>query len=315
VKGRNDSVCAVVLALALFGSAGEAGAQGSEGTAPTPTPAPVERLRLARRITPEGWLGINYVCEIKTEALKGEIFITHFGYPLIASVEPGSPADRAGLEAGDTIVAYNGEDLKNRRLSLTKLLKPDSKLLVKVHRAREMYELPVIVGRRTAYAPNVRAMYPPNQVIEIDPAYPSAPTARGGGGTVVTVRPMPTTPAMPAMPAMGAEPAVAPQPPGGLFSWDNGSTTVLAGAEMARMGRELGEVFGVSRGVLILAVGQNTPASRAGLRGGDVIVKVNGKEVAAPNQIQTLLKRYLAEQQLTLTVMRKSKTQQVTLKW
>jgi serine protease Do len=303
VQGRIGLKGAAVLALALLGGATEARAQGTEGATPPPNPtAPVERLRLVRRITPEGWLGINYVCEIKTEALKGEIFITHYGYPLIASVEPGSPADRAGLEAGDTIVAYNGEDLRNRRLSLTKLLKPDSKLLVKVHRAREMYELPVIVGRRTAYVPNVRS-YTQNTVVEVAPVYPRPrATTRGGAGTVVSVSPTPTAPE-------------APQPPVTVIWRENGPTTALAGAEMTRIGPELGEVFGVARGVLILAVGQNTPASRAGLRGGDVILKVNGQDVAAPNQIQTLLQRSEGEQQLKLTVMRKSKTQQVTLKW
>jgi serine protease Do len=303
VQGRIGLKGAAVLALALLGGATEARAQGTEGAPPPPNPtAPVERMRLVRRITPEGWLGINYVCEIKTEALKGEIFITHYGYPLIASVEPGSPADRAGLEAGDTIVAYNGEDLRNRRLSLTKLLKPDSKLLVKVHRAREMYELPVIVGRRTAYVPNVRS-YTQNQIVEAVPVYPRPRvTTRGGAETIISVSPTPTAPE-------------APQPPVTVIWRESGPTTALAGAEMTRIGPELGEVFGVARGVLILAVGQNTPASRAGLRGGDVILKVNGQDVAAPNQIQTLLQRSEGEQQLKLTVMRKSKTQQVTLKW
>ena len=263
-------------------------------------------MRLARRISPEGWLGINYVCEIKTETKKGEIFITHYGYPLIASVEPGSPAERAGLEAGDTIVAYNGEDLKNRMLSLTKLLKPDTKLLVKVHRAREIYELPVIVGRRPAYAPNVRVMTPDvNVVVEVEPPYPSVRGRTPGGARPAIVGVRPSTPVA----------AEAPQPPTTppAFVWGY-STTALAGAEMARVGPELGEAFGVERGVLILSVGQNTPAGRAGLRGGDVILKVNGQEVAAPSQVMRQLQRS-EEQQLLLTVMRKRKTQQLTLKW
>jgi S1-C subfamily serine protease len=282
--------------------AGSASAQSSEGTAPTPMPTPMARIRV-RQVMPEGWLGINYVCEIKTEARKGEVFITHYGYPLIASVEPGSPADRAGLEAGDTIVAYNGEDLKNHTLSLTKLLKPDSKLLVRVHRAREMYDLPVIVGRRTAYAPNVRVLAP-GAVFEGEQIY-AGPTRRAGSSPVV-VRVGPGQPTPPAA-------VVAPVAPMAIM-W-SGTTTALAGAEMARVGPELGEVFGVQRGVLILSVGQDTPAARAGLRGGDVILTVNGEQVAAPNQVQTLLQRYAEEQQLKLVVVRKRKTVPVLLKW
>jgi serine protease Do len=302
VQVRKSWLAAVVLGAALFAAAGTARGQGVEVT--PPTPAPIARVRVAQRVVPEGWLGINYVCEIKTEAKKGELFVTHYGYPLIASVEPGSPADRAGLEAGDTIVAYNGEDLKNRTLSLSKLLKPESKLLVKVHRAKEVYDIPVIVGRRTRYAPNVRVLAP-GTLIEGDSIfYGMRPMlAPGARPAIVSVQP--------AQPAQ----AQAPQPPMTpmAFVW-SGGTTALAGAEMARVSPELGEVFGVERGVLILTVGQNTPAARAGLRGGDVILKVDGQDVAAPIQVQRQLQR-AEEQQLKLIVMRKRKTQQVILKW
>ena len=302
---RQGWFAAVALAAALFTAPGTARGQGVEVT--PPTPAPMARVRVAQRVVPEGWLGINYVCEIKTEAKKGELFVTHYGYPLIASVEPGSPADRAGLEAGDTIVAYNGEDLKNRTLSLSKLLKPESKLIVKVHRAKEVYDIPVIVGRRTRYAPNVR-MLSSGVLIEGDSIFSGmrpmlAPDARP--------RMIQVQPAQPAQPAQ----ARAPQPPMNemAFVW-SGGTTALAGAEMARVGPELGEVFGVEHGVLILTVGQNTPAARAGLRGGDVILKVDGQDVAAPIQVQRQLQR-AEEQQLKLIVMRKRKTQQVVLRW
>jgi serine protease Do len=257
-----------------------------------------------QRAVPEGWLGINYVCEIKTESRKGELFVTHYGYPLIASVEPGSPADRAGLEAGDTIVAYNGEDLKNRTLSLSKLLKPESKLLVKVHRAKEVYDIPVTVGRRTRYVPNVRLLTP-GPTIEGDSMFSGMRPMLATGARPATVNVQPAQPAQ----------AQAPQPPMTpmAFVW-SGGTTALAGAEMARVSPELGEVFGVERGVLILTVGQNTPAARAGLRGGDVILKVDGQDVAAPIQVQRQLQR-AEEQQLKLVVMRKRKTQQVILRW
>jgi serine protease Do len=302
VKVRIRQLALLVLASALVAGAETARAQ--EAPTPAPMPGTTPRVRVKERIGPEGWLGINYVCEIKTEALKGELFVTHYGYPLIASVEPGSPADRAGLEAGDTIVAYNGEDVKNRRLSLSKLLKPDTKLLVKVHRAKESYEIPVIVGRRTRYSPDV-SMIAPRAMIEMDSSF---------SGMRVMTRPDARSPIVrvPPVPPAGA---VAPQPamPAIAFAWSSG-TTALAGAEMARVSKELGEVFGVDKGVLVLTVGQNTPAARAGLRGGDVILKVDGQEVVAPIQVQRQLQR-AEEQQVKLTVVRKRKTQTVLLKW
>lgn len=302
MKGRSTTICATGLALALIGGAGEARAQEAEAPTPMPRQNTVERIRV-KQISPEGWLGINYVCEIKTESKKGELFITHYGYPLIASVEPGSPADRAGLEAGDTIVAYNGNDLKNRTLSLTRLLKPDSKLLVKVHRAREMYELPVTVGRRPGYASTV-TLLPSGTAPDVDVIIaPGVVTQRSPRAVLA--------PAQPRTPVGAIAPLPPSTPP--VFMW-NGPTT-LAGAEMTRVGKDLGAAFGVDKGVLILAVGENTPAARAGLRGGDVILKVNGKEIVAPNQVQRMLQTYAGEQQLKLTVMRMRKTQQVLLTW
>jgi serine protease Do len=302
VLGRKDWLAAAVVVAALFAVADAA--RGQEPEVPPTPQAPTARVRVTQRITPEGWLGINYVCEIKTEAKKGELFVTHYGYPLIASVEPGSPADRAGLEAGDTIVAYNGEDLKNRTLSLTKLLKPDSRLTVKVHRAKEVYDIPVTVGRRTRYAPNVRLLAP-GAMIEIDTIFGGmrATTAPEARSAIVRARPV--------SPAIAQTPQ-APTPPI-AYAWSD-ATMPLAGAEMARVSPELGEVFGVERGVLILAVGQNTPAARAGLRGGDVILKVNGQDVAVPIQVQRQLQR-AEEPQVKLTVVRKRKTQQVVLRW
>ena len=300
MKARGTTICATGLALALIG-VGELHAQEAEAPTPMPRQNTVERIRV-KQISPEGWLGINYVCEIKTESKNGELFITHYGYPLIASVEPGSPADRAGLAAGDTIVAYNGNDLKNRTLSLTKLLKPDSKVLVKVHRAREMYELPVTVGRRPGYALNM-AVLPPGSPNDVEVMI--APRVIAGTGPRAVI-----SPAQPRQPVNAAPPAAATPP---VFMW-NGPTT-LAGAEMTKVGPDLGAAFGVDKGVLILAVGENTPAARAGLRGGDVILKVNGKEVIAPNQVQRMLQTYAGDQQIKLTVMRKRKTQQVLLTW
>lgn len=40
------------------------------------------------------------------------------GYPVIVRVRPGSPADSAGLMAGDTLVAYDGEDITRNRVLL-----------------------------------------------------------------------------------------------------------------------------------------------------------------------------------------------------
>jgi len=47
--------------------------------------------------------------------------------------------------------------------------------------------------------------------------------------------------------------------------------------------------LGSRRGVVITDVADNSPAARAGLRPGDVILEVNGKAVATPDQIMSLI--------------------------
>jgi serine protease Do len=307
-------------ALGILGVAGASGAATAGAQeAPTPAPLPPGQVYvrsggpapMARVATPEGWLGIHYVCEIETWAKNGELFVKHSGYPLVASVEPGSPAYRAGIEAGDTIIAYNGEDLDGRAFSLTKLLKPGSKLNVRIHRAKGSYDIPVIVARRARYAPDVGAIAPRVRV-EIDSVTGlaqrmiirnrEAPRSM----TIVSDAGTPSS-AVAVVPAVPATPTAAP-----VVIWS--TTTALAGAELARVTPELGESFGVKNGVLVLSVGANTPASRAGLRGGDVITRVDGRDVETPLQFQRALQR-ANDDEVRLSVVRKRKTMEVTMGW
>lgn len=53
----------------------------------------------------------------------------------------------------------------------------------------------------------------------------------------------------------------------------------VAGAELSELNEGLGEYFGTSSGVLVINARPGTPAERAGLRAGDVIVRANGEPV------------------------------------
>ncbi len=48
-----------------------------------------------------------------------------FAYQPIISVDPGSPAERAGIEPGDVLVAYNGIDLMNHEFNFSDMLVPE----------------------------------------------------------------------------------------------------------------------------------------------------------------------------------------------
>jgi membrane-associated protease RseP (regulator of RpoE activity) len=63
-------------------------------------------------------------------------------------------------------------------------------------------------------------------------------------------------------------------------------TTAVAGAELSELNPGLAEYFGVLEGVLVLNVPDGTPAARAGIRPGDVIVQVNRSPVKTIAEIR-----------------------------
>ena len=275
------TMAALALALATV-----VGAQEPQAAPRSPTPrARTQGVALPR---PEGWLGIYYVCETETWANKGELFVKHLGYPQVASVEPGSPADRAGIEAGDTILAYNAVDLKGRAVSLSKLLKPGTRLEVRVKRANGTFDLPVTVAPRTNYGAGVV-----------------------GAGDVVNPRGTRTMLVVPTPPAEAVPPMAAVAPVAPLDG-----RLPLAGSELARINSpDLGQPFGVDRGVLVLQVVAHSPAAQAGLRSGDVIVAVNGSEVLTPLQVQRAITRAAKEGSVKLSLVRRKKPLTTVLVW
>ena len=250
----------------------------------------------------DGYLGVTYSGNQIVVSTGDGLVAHHADYPVIESVEPGSPAYRAGLEAGDTVIAYNSEDLLRHDIVLAKLLKPGARLKVTVRRNGSMRDVDVLVGRRpeTLGADVLQITVPSRSVKVVSQGTPVAPRAPRSGST---------EPAPP-------EPATAPTPssPAGPVIWGPSATSAIAGAEIVRLNEALGETFGVKSGVLVLNVGSGTPAERAGLRGGDVIVSANGNQVAAPQALSLAVRR-ARDRQVSLEIVRKSKKQTVVLRW
>ncbi len=60
----------------------------------------------------------------------------------------------------------------------------------------------------------------------------------------------------------------------------------ILGAQLQALNPDLAEYFGVDEGVLVTKVVEGTPASEAGLRGGDIIVRVGGDPVASMEDLR-----------------------------
>ena len=73
--------------------------------------------------------------------------------------------------------------------------------------------------------------------------------------------------------------------------------------------QQLAEFFGIRDGLLVKAVTPDSPAARAGIKAGDVIVKVEDAHVGTMRELNSALRSIVASQKPTfqVTVVRNKK--------
>jgi membrane-associated protease RseP (regulator of RpoE activity) len=237
-------------------------------------------------ISRDGWFGVSFSANFEVTERRGQPRLFRFlAYPVVESVEPASPARHAGVEVGDVLLAFKEKDLREGPIALDELLSPGTKLPVLLRRGDRTRTITVTIGQRPrgTYIEEVRRA----------PRAPE-PTER--------VR-VPT-------------PAAAPAPPSPLGPqiWVGSREMSLAGAEMARLPGELYEQVGAARGLLVLHVPHGTPAARAGLREGDVIVSANGSAIRSSGDLQLAFRR-ATSRVLSLEIVRQRQAMTVKMEW
>jgi serine protease Do len=101
---------------------------------------------------------------------------------------------------------------------------------------------------------------------------------------------------IPALPA-------APDIPHTIMMW----RTTLLGIEGESLHGQLADYFGVKEGVLVRSVMPDTPAAKAGLKAGDVILKIDDSKVSSPSEITTVLRRLQDKKTVPVMIMREHK--------
>ena len=86
------------------------------------------------------------------------------------------------------------------------------------------------------------------------------------------------------------------------------------GAEMIPLDATLGEPYGTEHGLLVLRVGPRTPAARAGIQKGDVLITVNGRELRSVSALIRAVER-ADKPELRLELLRKRERKVVALEW
>lgn len=250
----------------------------------------LDRARLGESDDPgfpviRGWIGITTQGPQFTPRVRdGALFIRYATYPEIISVEPNSPAERAGIARGDVLLAYDGKDVVRESINLTRLLAPRRRVRVTIDRDgdRRDYQLTVQV------APE-HLLHRRMELGLLEPAEaPDVPE----GAAAPTPLPVPRTPRAPRpeegwVPAPPRVPTTARTPRAVLVVPER-SDAVL-GATVAAVDRDLGSNFGVSSGVLMVRVARGSPAWTAGLRTGDVVVRAGGRDVDTVSELQRAL--------------------------
>jgi serine protease Do len=208
----------------------------------------------------------------------------------VEKVMDDSPAQAAGLQNGDVIVRFNGEEVTSVR-KLTRLIgeiAPDHQARVTVLRGGGEREITATLAKREG------------------PKFENGAFSMGVPGALGKVEfpPMPEMAPMPPMPRVEGA-------PGDYFVWSSRSGRRI-GVGITPLTKQLSEHFGVADGVIINNVRENSPAAKSGLNAGDIIVEVDGKPVKGEGDALRAITEK-KEGDVSLTIVRDRNRQTITV--
>ncbi len=207
-----------------------------------------------------GYLGVG-VTDLSADLAQG------FGLPagqkgaVVQQVQPRTPAAKAGVQAGDVVVALNGKavDGSGQLTRGISGIQPGGKASLGILRDGKKKEIDVTVGTR----PDEEALA-------------RGETPEGGEG-------------------QGEGPAQEAKP-----------SDVKLGVNLAPLSPEIARELKAEgeTGVVVAEVVSDSPAERAGLQRGDLILEVNKEKVSKPAQVVAAVSRMKAGQVVVLRVKR-----------
>ena len=274
------------LALALIATVALPFGVGAQRT-PTATVQP-----------PIGWFGVRISDQAMVDD-RGNAFFD--SYPVVTSVDSGSPAAKAGVRPGDVLMSFNSHDMRGGAVELTKWLKVGAPFVLRIRRNDATRIVRGTLGRRPENWEQkmvVRLTVP--EIMERQSGALSRPPIERTG--MIRTR-MPAPDPLPSVlgPALGFG--------GGLYPF--------AGAEFTALNPDLCDALGVKpEGVFVTNVMDGSAARSAGLRGGDVVVKADDIEIASPiDLVRAIRNADETDRSVDLQIIRKHRPQTLTLRW
>lgn len=215
---------------------------------------------------------------------------------LVRSVEDGSPAQKAGLKADDVIVRFQGEQVHTGR-QLTRLVReqPAGRTVsIEVLRGGAPQRLQATLEDRKGALREWRFDMPDLAWLGLD------------RDVVIDVPDPPDPPRAPRAPLA---------PLAGKFAWGFGGPRKL-GIEYQEIDGQLAKYFKLvdNKGVLVSHVDEDGPAAKAGLKAGDVLLKIDGRSVRDGGDLRDELRKAEPGSEVSLTVQREGKPLDFKLK-
>jgi S1-C subfamily serine protease len=247
-----------------------------------------------RREAPKGWVGVLITTGIGEQNSSGRL-VFH-DYPVIESIDPGSPAERAGLLKGDVLISINSQDFKTNPIPMNELLVPGKSIVFRYRRDDVEKVSKLMVAERPAGT---------SRRIEISLIPPGENDRRRGAEEGVRERIFLKT-RVPVSPNVSMAPLV----------FGTGPMSIgVAGAELTQLNDGLREFANIrGNGIFVINVPAGSLAGAAGLRSGDVILRAEKQLVETPGQLIRIMEA-ARENALRLQILRKQKLQNLTLRW
>ncbi len=230
----------------------------------------------------------------------------------VEKVVENSPAAAAGIKDGDVIVRINGEEIASTR-KLTRLISEidaDHQVKVTVLRNGSEQEITATLGKRPGAffgeGNNFSFSSPaPLDKLKLD-EFKSLPQFK----EFPMLKDFPDLKDLP-----NGEGFRSFTLPGGgegkVFTWSSNNSRQI-GVGVTDLTMQLAQHFGVEDGLMINEVRENSPAAKAGLKAGDIIVDANGK--AVKSQLDLIREvNSKKEGDVQLTIVRDGKRQTISV--
>lgn len=303
-----------------------------------PPPPPMTHASQAR-----GWLGFAYrITDVRIEtSVPGP---THSSARVtVGEVLKGSPADRAGLEPGDTIEQVNGQPATVLGIrALVEKLRPGDTVHLQVRRGSRVHDLTMKAEERPEYLRYGGFGGPIRVTVDGDAIRHTMRVFMDSARVALDSLPMPDmiqrhdsmvimrwsrgnradTIRLPHMDSlrMRIERGI----PRGEFDFQllgdplsvgfgTAARRGIAGAQLQELNEQLAQYFGVREGLLVERVATGTPAAKAGLEAGDVITVADGRPIGDLADLRRVVRG--REGKVKLDVVRKGKQHALELKW